>query len=109
MGRAKSYKPPTIEELQQEALKYDNRGDFSRGSRKHYRYAWCNGLLEQICAHMPDQRKKWTIEELKEEALKYERRIDFQDGCSRAYQVARYHGVLDEVCVHMRPTQSAAE
>jgi hypothetical protein len=102
MGRAKSYKPPTIEELQQEALKYDNRGDFSRGSRNHYRYAWCNGLLEQICAHMPDQRKKWTIEELQAEAIKYTRRVDFQRGNANAYQAARHRKILDEVCAHMK-------
>jgi len=102
MGRAKKYKPPTIEELQEEANKYESRRDFSLKSPKHYRYAWCNGLLDQICAHMPDLRKKWTIEQLKAEALKFETRSEFQMNSNKAYQVARYHGVLDEICGHMK-------
>ncbi len=109
MGRAKSYKPPTIEELQQEASKYQTRGEFSRGSPKHYRYAWCNGLLEQICAHMPDLRQKWTDEEIAAEASKYRTRTEFQRENHRAYQAARHRKILDEVCAHMRPTQSPAE
>ena len=102
MGRAHKYKPPTIDELQIEALKYATRRDFSLNSQKLYRYAWKNGLLDQICSHMQDQRKKWSIEELKSEALKFNTRSEFQFGSNKAYQVARYHGLLDEICGHMK-------
>lgn len=42
----------TIEKLQAEALKYDNRSDFQENSRKAYNIAHNRKLLDQICSHM---------------------------------------------------------
>lgn len=103
MGRPRKYKEPTMEELRAEASKHATKTEFNKASPKLYRYAWSNGLLDELCAHMFDARKEWTLEKLQAEAAKYTTRSDFQKANNKAYQAARYHGFLDQVCSHMDP------
>ena len=91
----------TERKLSDEALKFQYRNDFKKGSPKAYDRARKLKLLELICAHMTSQREAWTEKKLQEEANKYTRRIDFQKFSPNAYDAARHHGILDKVCSHM--------
>ncbi len=89
------------EKLQKEALKYEFRNEFKKGSPKAYDRARKLKLLNEICSHMKCQRESWTFENIQSIALKYQRRIDFQNGNSKAYEAAKHRGILDKVCSHM--------
>ena len=82
-----------------EALKYNNRIDFQKGSKGAYLKSMRNGWLDDICSHMITNKKPkgyWTYDTCKKEALKYNNRIDFQKGSSRAYELSRINKWLDE-------------
>ncbi len=40
------------ENIKEEALKYNRRSDFYRGSKGAYNFAWKKGILDDICSHM---------------------------------------------------------
>ena len=56
--------------LQEEALKYQTRNEFSNFSNSAYTTARKKGLLDQICGHMGGN-VSWTKDMLQEEALKF--------------------------------------
>lgn len=91
----------TLELLQKEALKYETRGSFYKGSPA-YKAARRVGVLEKICSHMENSSFiKWTPESLSIEALKYNTRQDFRKGSPRAADRCIDKGIMDEVCSHM--------
>ena len=80
------------------------RGRFQKGSPNAYRYAARNGLLAEICAHMPVAGTKWTKPLVTKEAKKYTgkgARTAFLKGSSGAYKYAMENGFLAEICAHM--------
>ncbi|MDG1950224.1 MAG: DEAD/DEAH box helicase family protein [bacterium] len=89
----------TKEECRKEAMKYDTRGKFDKGSGGAYGAARRNGWLDDICGHMA---LKWTKERCQEEALDYDMRGKFQKGSGSAYQTAHRNGWLDDICGHMK-------
>ena len=93
----------TYETVKNEALNYETRSNFSKGSGGAYQKAQQNGWLDDVCAHMQSKPKtKWTYEAIKNEALNYETRSAFQKCNTGAYHAARRHGWLDQVCSHMK-------
>ena len=76
----------TDEELAAEALKYETRKDFERGSYGAYQASRNRGLLDVVCKHTIPQQTRWTEEMLIEEAQKYRTRTEFEQGSYGAYQ-----------------------
>jgi hypothetical protein len=102
----------TFEKIHMEALKYNTRARFKRGSNKAYCAAQKRGILDQVCAHMPPSiNEAYSDEELELEAKKYERRVDFQRGSRSHYIVAhrKKNGFLDKICSHMREDLRSGE
>jgi len=97
MGRKLKW---TEEKLKEEALKYDTRIEFQKGSYGAYSAAQRRGLLEEVCFHM-EARFTWTKDMLKTEALKYDTRFEFSKGNSGAYTTAHKRGLLNDICSHM--------
>jgi hypothetical protein len=95
----------TLERCQAEALKYETRTAFARGSPGACKAAKSNGWLDQICGHMvavvQKPRGYWTLERCQAEVLKYDTRKAFQLGSSGAYDAAKSNGWLDQICGHM--------
>ena len=87
----------THELVKEEALKYNIKIEFSRGSSGAYNYAKRNGILDEVCGHMVRGQCncKWTHDLVKEEALKYNSRWDFQNGSNGAYGYALKHNMMD--------------
>ncbi|WP_269609662.1 GIY-YIG nuclease family protein [Prochlorococcus marinus] len=97
----------THEIIQKEALKYDRRSDFEKGTAGAYQAALKLGIIDQVCAHMPKgSTRKWDAKSIKEEALKYDSRGKFQSGCRSAYGAARKLGIIDDICEHMPKRES---
>ena len=95
----------SLENLQAEALKYDNKVDFRKNSNPAFLTASRKNLLDQICSHMEPGKLPnghWLIKEnCAKEALKYTNRRAFSLANSSAYHGADVNGWLDEICVHM--------
>jgi predicted GIY-YIG superfamily endonuclease len=93
----------TIDRVREEALKYNNKKSFEKGSSS-YQIAHKNGWLDDVCSHMINGRKSngyWTFENVSKEALKFIKRSDFKRESSSAYSTALRNGWLDQVCSHM--------
>ena len=95
----------TLENLQAEALKYDNKVDFRTHSNPAFLTASRKKLLDQICSHMEPGKLPngyWLNKEnCAAEALKYTNRRAFSIANSSAYHGADSNGWLDEICAHM--------
>jgi hypothetical protein len=94
-----------IKMLTEEALKYNNKGDFKECSSSAYQTACARGLIDMICKHMPNINIHWTDERLLNEALKYNTRSEFRLS-TNAYNTAWRKGILDSICSHMEDTIS---
>ena len=53
MTRPQPVRKWTLEALKIEALRYQTRTEFSKGSSGAYNAAWKNGRLDIVCSHMP--------------------------------------------------------
>lgn len=87
-----------------EALRYETRNKFRKGSSGAYHSAMNNKWLDLICSHMVERMKPknyWNLERCKEEALKYTSRYKFAKQSSGARYSAWKNGWLDEICAHM--------
>ena len=91
----------SFDKVKEEALKFNNRSGFQKGSNSAYFAAHRNGWLDEVCSHMTSLIKNWKLENVKEEALKFKNRSGFQKGSNGAYCAAHRNGWLDEVCSHM--------
>jgi len=95
----------SLENLQAEALKYDNKVDFRKNSNPAFLTASRKNLLDQICSHMEAGKLPnghWLNKDnCAAEALKYTNRRAFSLGNSSAYHGADSNGWLDEICAHM--------
>jgi hypothetical protein len=95
----------TLELCKQEALKFDSRIDWYKGSGASYSYAQRNKLLDECCTHMVKKVKQsiWTLELCKEEALKFDRKVEWVNGSGASYQAAKTNGWYKECITHMKP------
>jgi len=95
----------TLENLQAEALKYDNKADFREKSNPAFLIASRKKVLDQICSHMVAGKLPnghWHIKaNCAQEALKYTNRREFSLANSSAYHGADTNGWLEEICAHM--------
>jgi hypothetical protein len=95
----------SVENLQAEALKYDNKVDFRKNSNPAFLTASRKKVIEQICSHMEPGKLPnghWLIKDnCAKEALKYTNRRAFSLANSSAYHGADSSGWLDEICAHM--------
>ncbi len=94
----------TKERVNDEALKYQTRSEFSKGARAAYQKAFKQGWLDEVCEHMERLVKPvgyWTRERIEKEAKKYSTRGEFAKANPSAYNRARNNGWLDDVCGHM--------
>ena len=91
----------TNEMLKEEALKYNTKNDFRKGSMGAHSASIRRGLLNEICSHMIIKRNIWTEELLRKEALKYNSRSEFSKKSNREYKASIKIGILDEICSHM--------
>lgn len=89
----------TVEMIIEEALKYNKKKYFLKGSPGAHSAAVRIGILNNVCEHMISNR--WSEEIIKEEALKYSTRSDFQKGNRCVYEAANRRGILDDICSHM--------
>lgn len=95
----------TIELCKREALKFESRFEFFKHGSAAYQAANKRGWLDEICSHMPEQRKEkgywWQEENLVKEGSKYDCRSDFQRAAPRACEVATFLGIYEDICSHM--------
>ena len=63
----------TLKEVHEEALKFNTKIEFKKGSPIAYWAAQRMKIVPQISGHMTPLRHKWTFEELVNEALKVNR------------------------------------
>jgi len=88
----------------EEALKYNTRQDFFRGSCGAYKAAHKNKWLNEICSHMISHKKPyhyWTKEKCVGEALKYCTKKEFCENSKAAYVAASKNNWVKEICGHM--------
>lgn len=100
INRPRRKKKWTTEALRLEALKYDTRLAFQKGSRSAYSQAQKHGVLDRVCRHMQKRPKDLTKDELKEDALKYTDLTSYYTN-SRYYKEAARRGIREEICQHM--------
>lgn len=86
----------TEDKIREEALKYNKKYLFKRGSRGAQSAAVKLGILDEVCAHMIP-KIKWTKETIKKEADKYPTRRKFRKGCKNAYNAGKNLGILEDV------------
>ena len=100
----------TLEKLQEEALKYKTRSEFSSGSMGAYLSSKRNGVYDKITEHMPikvdqsgenNSNARWTFEKLQEEALKYKTKNEFKKASPATYQASSRREDHDLICSHM--------
>jgi hypothetical protein len=93
----------------EEALKYDTRNEFRRGSITAYNKALKNNWSDELCRHMKrviNPPNYWMLDRCHIEALKYQTKREFIENCSSAYNAARKNGWLDKICSHMITSRS---
>ena len=98
----------TFEKCKEEALKYQTRCEFTKGSSSAYHKAHKNNWLNIICSHMKEIKKPsgyWTFDRCQEEASKYNTRTDFRKACRGTYKRCYENNWLDEICSHMKSDQ----
>ena len=95
----------TYEKVEEEAKKYNTRGEFQKGSRSAYSIAYNNKWLDNITDHMVQREIKpkgyWTYEKVEEEAKKYNTKGEFAKGSSRAYNKASQNGWIPDITKHI--------
>jgi hypothetical protein len=90
------------EECQKEALKYNNKKDFTSNSRPFYRSSIKNGWIDEICSHMvkPIRKvkpSKWTHELILEKSSECRNRSEFGEKYSSGYKMAKELNLLDKL------------
>jgi hypothetical protein len=95
----------TDEMLRDEALKYDTKNKFAKGSNNAYNAAKRRGddFFNSIISHMKTLRRSWTEDELRNEALKYDTKTKFRKGSPSAFTLSRNKGsdFYNSVTSHM--------
>jgi len=77
----------TKELCYEEALKYNTRTEFQKGSSIAYRTAIVNSFLDEITSHMKSKKQGyWTYQRCLEEVSKYKTLKEFREKAASAYQ-----------------------
>ncbi len=80
---------------------YKYRMDFRAAERNAYETASINGILDDVCKHMPKSRRigvrKWRSETLIQEALKYQSLDQFEKQSPVAFDFATSAGLIEEL------------
>jgi hypothetical protein len=84
--------------LTKEALKYQSKITFKKGSNGAYQAAHKRGLISQICVHM---EPKWTYEKINQAASQHKTIKELRANNNAAYKAAYRRGLIDDVCSHM--------
>ncbi|UOL51350.1 hypothetical protein [Vibrio phage XZ1] len=101
----------SLENLKEDALKYNSRSEWRTNSNSAYATAYQRGLLDECCAHMTSIQTPsgyWTIQRIKEDALNYKSRSEWQKKSRGAYSAALSKRILDECCSHMNAPMKTA-
>jgi len=88
----------TMDKCKKEALKYNNRGEFSVKSANSYNAAVRNGWLDEICSHMIIKRRPngyWTFDKCKESAMTCKNKEEFYKKFGGGFVVAKNKGWLN--------------
>lgn len=82
-----------------EALKYDNRHDFAKGSPKAYSAAVRLKILDEVCSHMPNPKDHEckTIEDAIAIAKLCASRTELKEKHNKAYEMLREAKMLDGI------------
>ena len=92
----------TPSELHNEGKKYKTKQDFRNGSPSAFQTAAKLGLLDSVCAHMPEQRHaNYTLAGIMSVAKNYKNRSLFRSEHKALYNAAQSNGWLDHVLEHM--------
>lgn len=83
------------------ALNCESRTEFSRKYVAAYVNARRFGWIEDICSHMPHQRKSRTLQECMEIAALFKSRTEWSKGDRKTYNFAYRNRWLDRCCGHM--------
>jgi hypothetical protein len=94
-------KKHTHESVASDAYKYLSRYEFQLGATGAYRYAWKNGILDQVCSHMPELLKRNSADSVMESAKKYSTKKEFRANDPHGYDYAKRNGLLPLACEHM--------
>lgn len=92
-----------------EALKYDTRCAFQKGSSGAYNAAFVHGWLDEVCSHMKILKTHYSKEECAVEASKYETKTEFAEKAPIYYSHAIRKGFLNEICTHMKKLGNPVE
>ena len=94
----------TKEKCNEEALKYNTRGEFKKNSTSAYNKSLSKKWINEICFHMikiKNVKEYWNKEKCQEEALKYKTRGEYSKKSSASYSKSYEKGWLNDVCSHM--------
>jgi hypothetical protein len=99
----------TLELLQEEALKYKTRGEFSKNSPLAYNSARYKRVLDKICSHMTKAKsnyntkksKEYTFDKIQSLALTCRNKIEFRLNHNTAYNYAKKQGIYDKIWSHL--------
>lgn len=97
-----------VDNLTAEALKYDNRVDFSEQSSGAYNAALKHEQSETVFSHM-EEVVEWNKEKILAVARQFETRTEFRKVYEGAYSAARRLDILEIACEHMQVIGSKYE
>lgn len=92
------------------AKKYNSRWDFQQNDRGAYLYSRRNGILEEVCSHMKDQKINWESLSLKDKktkikeiANKYVTKNEFKKNDQYVVKLAKSisESFYQSICSHM--------
>lgn len=90
----------SIENCKIEALKYETRSKYQKGSKGSYLSAYRNGWLDDICKHMKDGKRKngfWNNYNIcKEYANKCRNKTEYQRKYYMAYYYSRNNNWIED-------------
>lgn len=95
----------TIDEISEEANKYEFRSHFRDSSGAIFRYAKKIGVLDEVCKHMKNQKDwRWSREDIKKSALQYNTKADWRRGDASAYKACTHRKWMqdDDIIGHMK-------
>jgi hypothetical protein len=102
----------TLERCRADALRFQTRADWDKGSPGAAETAYRKGWLAACCAHMPERPMKprsfWTLDTCKTDALRFPTRGEWRRGSASAYAAAERNGWLDACCGHMNEARKPA-
>ena len=93
----------TIEEVQEEALKYDERTSFARGSAGAYDKAQREGWLDIVCSFMGQKTNEmYSYEEVALEAKRFLTKQAFRKNSPGMWEAVWRRFDYKEICSHMK-------